>query len=215
MTNFKKEYWDKNYSEPDTMDCIGNSDEHVNYLYSIFNLEKIDISSIVDLGMGHGVLFREVMAKFIPYKAYGIEPSSYIFKKVKKESLRPVESTNLVLKNITIQKWLDEIDGKKQAFDLALCNSVFQYIESEDLDLIVQGLSKHIKYLYLTVPTDKELKKQVSDLEFDDEYAIARSRSFYQKLMKKHFTCVSSRLWESKYFFNEKTSLFSDLLYRY
>jgi hypothetical protein len=48
MTNFTKEYWDKNYSEIETMDCIGNADDHIAYISSLFELEKIDISSIID-----------------------------------------------------------------------------------------------------------------------------------------------------------------------
>jgi hypothetical protein len=126
-----------------------------------------------------------------------------------------VDSTKLKLKNQSIEVWLEENKSKKESFDLGICTSVFQYIESISLETIVEKMSKKTRYLYLTVPTNKELKKQIADLEFHDEYAISRSRAFYQRIMKKYFTCVSSKVWESKHFFNEETSLFSDLLYRH
>jgi hypothetical protein len=76
-------------------------------------------------------------------------------------------------------------------------------------------MAQKVKYLYLTVPTDKELNAQIEDLEFHDTYAIRRSRSAYQRLLKKHFTFISSRILESKVHFDESTTSFTDLLYRF
>ena len=76
-------------------------------------------------------------------------------------------------------------------------------------------LSRRIKYLYLTVPTNKELDRQIEDLNFDDKYAYRRSSEFYKKVVGQGFTNISSRIWESKHHFNEETTLFTDLLYRH
>src|SRR5688572_3896512 len=97
MTNFDKTYWDKNYSDPMSMDGIGNAKDHVRYLQSFLKVEHVDISTIIDLGFGYGHLFREMMKAFIPHRALGIEPSAHAFKKAKLDKLRPVESTDLQL----------------------------------------------------------------------------------------------------------------------
>lgn len=211
---FEEEYWNTNYSEPHTMDCIGNAKEHVRYMRAFFGLEHIDISSIIDLGVGLGHLFQKVLKEFIPYKACGIEPSLYAFNKLKLEKLRPVESTNLTLKNETLQQWCQRADHKRNYYDLAICTSVFQYLTKEDLIFVLPILSKRIKYIYLTLPTDVELTRQKEELNFHDPYAKSRPQEFYLDLLRPHFTLISSKIWESKYYFNAETTLFSDLLYR-
>lgn len=212
--SFDKDYWSHNYSEPETMDCIGNAKEHSQYLKAFFELEQIDISSIVDLGFGYGYFFQKALKTFIPYKASGIEPSEFAFKKARSRKLKPVESTELILLNESIEQWCKRAENKKVRFDLGICTSVFQYLTEEQLSEILPILSKRIKYLYLTVPTDLELDKQVEDLNFNDTYAIRRGRDFYREILGKHFTNISSKIWESKFYFNEETTLFTDLLYR-
>jgi hypothetical protein len=214
MTSFDKTYWDKNYSDPMSMDGIGNAKDHVRYLKSFLTLEHVDISTIIDLGFGYGHLFREMLRAFIPHTALGIEPSPFAFKKAKPDKWRPTPSTELTLKQEDLISWSR---GKKkiEPFDLGICTSVFQYITDKDLKEIIPILSKRMRYLYLTVPTDKELERQVEDLDFKDEYAIHRSREKYQKLLRPHFTFVSARVLESKHFFDEESTSFTDLLYRF
>jgi hypothetical protein len=214
MTNFDKSYWDKNYSDPMSMDGIGNAKDHVRYLQSFLAVEHVDVSTIVDLGFGYGHLFREMLRAFKPHTAVGIEPSNFAFKKAKLDKLRPVESTDLKLYEEDLLTWC-RTPRKMNKFDLGICTSVFQYLSDKDLKEIIPILSERIRYLYLTVPTDMELGRQVSELDFKDEYAIHRSREKYQRLLKPHFTFVSARVLESKRFFNEETTHFTDLLYRF
>jgi hypothetical protein len=214
MKSFEKQYWDDNYYEPETMDGISNATSHVQYVKALMALEHVDISSIVDLGYGHGVLFKEFMKEFIPYRALGIEPSKYMYAQSSVQKLKPVQSTKLKLFNEDLETWCKRKDSKHLSFDLGLCTSVLQYIESKQLEKIIPILSKRVKYLYLTVPTDKELKRQREEIHFHDKYAIKRSKSFYLKLLKPHFTIIGSRLLESKYYFNEQSTYFTDLLYR-
>ncbi len=211
---FDKTYWDKNYSEPQTMDGIGNAKAHVKYLKSMLDVEYVDISSIVDLGFGYGYLFKEMLKAFIPHTAEGIEPSEYAFKKASKLKLSPAPSTVLKLKQIDLVTWCRE-KNINAPFDLAICTSVFQYLTDKELKEILPVLSKRVKFIYLTVPTDSEFKRQVDDLDFKDEYAIHRTREKYHKLLRPHFTFISSRFLESKHFFNEETTPFTDHLYRY
>lgn len=214
MANFDKTYWDKNYSDPMSMDGIGNAKDHTRYLKSFLAVEHVEITSIVDLGFGYGHLFREMMKTFIPYKAVGIEPSPYAFKKARPDKLRPVDSTDLKLYQEDLITWC-RTKRKDNEFDLAICTSVFQYLTDKELKEVLPVIAKRVKYLYLTVPTDVELGRQVSELEFKDEYAIHRTREKYQKMIKPHFTFISSRILESKSFFDEESTSFTDLLYRF
>lgn len=214
MQSFEAEYWNENYSEPQSMDCIGNAKEHTQYLKSFFELELVDVSSIIDLGFGYGYLFQKMMKTFIPYRARGIEPSKLAYSKATARKLKPVESTKLTLDNISITEWIQEENSKNNTFDLGICTSVFQYIPDKDLKKIIPVMAQRIKYLYLTVPTDIELDRQIDELNFKDKYALRRTRAHYRKLLSSHFTNISSKVWESKVFFEEKTSHFTDLLYR-
>lgn len=214
MPVFQEDYWKHNYSEPSTMDGIGNANKHAKYIKSFFDLEMIDVSSVIDLGAGYGHLFQKTLKVFIPYKACAIEPSKYAFDKLQKKKLKSVESTDLKIYNETIEQWCRRKSTAKLRFDFGLCTSVFQYLDEETLDFVLPVLSQRVKYLYLTVPTDKELDRQIEDLSFDDTYALRRSRSFYRQKLSRHFTNISSRIWESKFYFNENSTLFTDLLYR-
>jgi len=211
---FSEEYWEENYSEPDDMDGIGNVDVHVGYIKNLFEFEFIDISSIIDLGFGLGHLFEAFLKELMPYKAYGIEPSEHAYTKVLERNISPTESTKFKLEKTDILSWC-RANKKMKRFDFGICTSVFQYLTNEELEEIVPILAQRIKFLYLTVPTDKELDRQIEDLEFKDEYAIRRSRAYYQKLLKPHFTIISSRVLESKVHFDEKSTQFTDLLYRF
>ena len=155
-----------------------------------------------------------MLKAFIPYKAVGIEPSKLAFNKARARKLKPVESTKLELFNEDILTWCQRKDTPKMRFDLGICTSVFQYLSEDELKVIIPIMAKRVKYLYLTVPTDKELRRQVEDLQFDDEFALKRTSAFYKKLLSKNFTNISNKFWESKSYFNEDTSLFTDLIYR-
>jgi hypothetical protein len=187
---------------------------------AIFALEAIDISSVIDLGFGLGILFEEVLRTFIPYRAYGIEPSKYIFDQVTKRDLRPAESTKLVLENTDLVSWATKKETTKETkrqkiFDLGLCTSVLQYLSDEEIEIVMPIMASRMRYLYLSVPTDLELKKQIEDVNFKDEYAIHRTREKYLQFIHPHFTFISSRLLESKIHYDEDTSSFNDLLFRF
>lgn len=214
MKPFDKKYWDENYSDPMSMDGVGNAKEHVKYLTSFFAIEHVDISSVVDLGFGYAHLFREMLKAFKPYKAAGIEPSPYVFQKAKPDKIRPVASTSLKLYQEDLVTWCNT-ERKDNKFDLGICTSVLQYLSDKDIKKVLPVISQRVKFLYLTVPTDVELKRQVEELDFKDEYAIHRTREQYRKLLRPHFTFISSRVLESKHYFDEETTPFTDLLYRY
>ncbi len=213
---FEESYWQQNYDEPKEMDGIVNATQHAKYCKAIFDVEFVDISSIIDFGFGLGYLFEKMIHEFYPYRAMGLEPSSFAYKKAKKErNLRPVESAKLTLKNWSLSQWAEKYREKEiKRFDLGVCTSVFQYLSDEEIELVLPLMARQVKYLYFSVPTDRELKRQVTELEFEDRYAIKRSKSFYRKALKPHFTIIGNRLLESRVHFNEDNSFFTDYLFR-
>ena len=212
---FSTDYWEVNYADPEEMDNIVNAKEHASYMKAIFALEAIDISSVIDLGFGLGILFEEVLKSFVPYKAHGIEPSKHVYDLVVKRDLRPAESTKLIMENIDLASWAEKPMKKEKVFDLGLCTSVLQYLSDDEIKIVMPILAARVRYLYLSVPTDLELKRQIEEVKFKDEYAIHRSRDKDLKFIRPHFTFISSRLLESKIHFNEDTSSFTDLLFRF
>jgi len=213
MPSFDKTYWDKNYSDPMSMDGIGNAKEHAKYLKAFFAVEGVNVESMIDFGFGYGHLFRAMMRTFLPERAVGIEPSEYIFKKAKIDKWKPVESTRLNLFPEDLKTWASK--NRREKFDLGICTSVLQYLTDEEMKLVLPVMASKVKYLYLTVPTDEELKRQVSEMEFKDEYALHRSREAYLELFRPHFTFISARVLESKKAFTEESTPFTDLLFRY
>ena len=212
---FSKDYWEVNYADAEEMDNIVNKKEHAAYMKAIFALEAVDVSSVIDLGFGLGILFEEVLKTFMPYRAHGIEPSKHAYDIVVKKDIRPVESTKLVLENTDLVSWATKEMKREKIFDLGLCTSVLQYLSDEEIKIVMPVLARRIRYLYLSVPTDLELKRQIEEVEFKDEYAIHRTREKYLKLIGPHFTFISSRLLESKIHFDDETTSFTDLLFKF
>ncbi|MFW5887195.1 MAG: hypothetical protein ACOCUH_00170 [Bacteriovoracia bacterium] len=212
---FKENYWNHNYSNPNLMDGVMNTAQHVNYLKATFGLEYIDISTVVDLGFGLGYLLEAILKEFIPHTAEGIEPSAYAFEKIGQRDIPPVNSMEVSLRQMDLVSWCKQKKNVCEVFDLGICTSVLQYLTEEEIEFVLPVLAQRIKYLYLSVPTDKELKRQIEEFELNDTFAFKRSRSFYQKVMKKHFTVVSCCLLESKVHFNEQDSSFTNLVFRF
>ena len=210
---FSQNYWDENYAEPKTMDGIGNAKEHIRYLRAYFAVDIVDISTIADLGAGLGHMFRQSLSIFRPYKALAIEPSDFAYKKLTSAKSSRITSTELDIKQIDLLSWCQD-PNEEFIYDLGICTSVFQYLKSDEIKMILPILSHRFKYLYFSVPTDMELGRQRREIEFYDKYALRRSRSAYQKLLAPYFTVISSRVLESKKHFNQETSFFTDLLFR-
>ncbi len=184
LKNLPPEYWKENYAKPLEMDNIGNRKIHVNYLKNFLALESYDVSTVADFGFGLGHLFYDLVDHYKPYKAYGLEPSTAIFSQSEKKLLKlksKYPSMNFQLENLDLVTYAQKVMSIKKpfSFDLGICTSVFQYLSSDDLPKVIEALSRAVKILYFSVPTDLELKSQREDVHFVDENAISRSREEY------------------------------------
>jgi len=207
---FSAEYWSQNYNDPNSMDGIGNAKDHVRYFKALFTLDNIKINSIIDFGFGKSVLLKEMITTFSPYKAVGIEPSKYIYDQIQSKLFFKNNKKKVKLYNFDLKTWCLQRQYKNERFDLGICTSVLQYLEEDELTFILPAIAEKVKYMYLTVPTNKELNKQINDLDFLDAYALRRSKTFYYKLIKKHFTFISNRVLESKTFLMMKILIFQN-----
>jgi len=212
---FEKEYWHKNYSEPEEMDGIANKKEHAQYLKYLMAVDYIDISTIIDFGVGLGFLFQEILKTFKPHHAVAIDPSVFALKKAEKRVRRPVLTTKLEFYNMDLLSWSLGQNKGHPVFDLGLCTSVFQYLSEKEIDLILPVLAKKVKFLYFTVPTNIEIRRMKDEIKFVDPYSYSRTQAFYKKKLGKYFTFVGRRLLESKFHFNQDNTFFSEQLFRF
>ncbi len=201
-----EEYWRTQYSDPATIDGIGNARDHSRYLSAFFNLEGFAVESLVDLGFGTGHLFKEMIRTFKPGRVLGIEPSAHVFKRFRAPRVR--------VRQLDLVSWC--LDPKEErVYDLGLCTSMLQYLDAAEIKAALPVLARRLRYLYLTVPTDVEYTRQGVEHHFADPYAQVRGRAWYQKTLRPHFTFLSTRVLESKHHFNERTTPFNDLLFRF
>lgn len=213
--SFNKKYWCDNYSDRQSMDGIGNAKTHARYLKTLFDLDCIEAKSIVDFGFGLGYLLKEFVSVFKPGRVVGIEPSQYAFQDFKKREQNFIANHNIELLNQSLQERFKGLGKKNETFDVGLLTSVLQYIPNNEMNDLLRKISEQVRYLYLTVPTYTELKKQRGELDFDDAYAMSRTKKYYLEALKPHFTFVSNRLVESKVFFNYRNTPFTEYLYRF
>ena len=207
MKPFDQSYWDTHYQDIKTIDGIGNVKDHSRYLTAYFNIEGFKPESMVDLGFGTGHLMKEMARALKPRRIEGIEPSPPAFKRMKMPKAK-LHQEDLVT-------WARNPARARWAFDLGLCTSVLQYLTDKELKEVLPIMARRCRYVYLTVPTDIEYRRQQSELQFSDSWARVRTRARYQKLIRPHFTFISSRILESKVFYDDTTTEFQDLLFRY
>lgn len=207
------------------MDGIANAVEHARYAKSFFEVEDVPIRSIIDIGVGLGVQFREMLALFSPDRALGIDVSELALAKAGALQLDPYGRIEVELRQQGIEAWCaeaaaavvaeDEEDMEAASFDLGVCMSVVQYIPDEVLARCLPVLAERLQYLYLTVPTAVEFERQAEALDFRDPYAIHRTQAELLALFAPHFTVISSRILESKVHFDARTTNLTDLLFRF
>lgn len=210
---FDEEYWNDIYAQPKIMDGVFNARIHADYLHALFALDGIEIDSILDVGFGLGYLLGAVLDRFKPRHAVGLEPSLHAFDRGQKRLNAP-SKTQLKLLPIDASAWCLQ-STKPRCFDLGICTSVFQYLSDMQIEEILPVLAERVKFLYFTVPTDLEAARLSAQYSFVDSYARRRTRKRYNNMLAPYFTVVGNRLLESKNYFDENNSLFTELVFRH
>lgn len=212
---FEDRYWESLFADPESMECIGNAALHADYLVAALAVESVSVRNIVGLGIGMGRLFAEVLRRYRPRRALGLEPSAWAWARLNIEELKPTKSTNLRLLRQDLLTWCQRDTPGWNRFELGLCTSVLQYLSETEINHIMPVLAQRIEHLYLTVPTDHELAIQEEENGLRDEWAHSRSAEWYRARIQPHFAVVSGRMLQSRVLFDWRSSPFTDLLYRF
>lgn len=213
---FPRQYWDENYAKPEIMDGVYNARRKALALRALLDAEYYEVETLADFGFGLGYLLQQMIDVFMPQRVVGLEPSHYIYELAQQQPLTTVESIEIELKNVDLLTWCQSPqEWDEQPFDLAICTSVFQYLSDWEIEQALPVLARRVKYLYFNVPTDREFAYQKEELDFADRYAISRSQADYLDMLNGHFTIVSNSVLESNIHFDEKSTYFSDLLFRF
>lgn len=213
-SGFGEDYWALNYARPEHMDGIGNAAEHARYLKAYFEVEHVTVESYVEIGFGFGVQLREMLHLFAPSSALALDPSPFAQERISELQLDPYDRISIEIRRQSLQDWCSRPDGD-ELWDLGVCMSVFQYIPDDELLACIPVLGSRLQFLYLTVPTDIELQRQAQEAGFVDEYAIHRSQDWYWEALSNDFTFISSRVLESRHYFDETDTQLTDLLFRF
>lgn len=177
-----------------------NSKFHVNYILSYFALFEKKIKSILEIGFGNGKILEELVKKINLDKIIALEISKLKINELSQKKYFQNENIAIVHSDFLDYKtdYLEKIP-----IDLSICNSVLQYVETENLENFVQKIARISRYSYLTVPTKKDFEIMKSKLNFIDRFALQRPKSFYKKILKKYFRVVGTNLLESKIIVSE------------
>ena len=212
---FPADYWEANYSHPELMDGIQNAASHADYLSAFFALSQVEIRSLADFGFGPAVMLRAMIERFRPYKVIAIEPSSWAFQRVLAHPLSGPTNMRVALEQTDLVSWARHPDHPRRRADLGICTSVLQYLGDSEILEVLPVLSRRVRFLYLTVPTDIDLDRQIAEEQFHDPWAIRRSREVYRAWLAPHFAFVSSRILESRTHYNDRSTPCDELLFRF
>lgn len=202
--NFEKEYWSEVYSNR-LIDGTFNAHKHADYIKSIFALSDFTVRSIIDIGFGKAKLLEQVVKKMYPELIIAIDPSKLMVDSLKKKTW--IARHNLAILNTKFEEFNPDY-LQKFPVDLAITNSVFQYIQNIEENL--KKLASIARFSYFSVPTKLDYLRMEKELNFRDKYAFVRTKKLYIKLLNKYFTRVSFNILESK-LVNEHTYFYAEL----
>ena len=188
-------YWDSLYGDSYDIDGVFNANKHAKYAFSLLSLMETKVQSLGDFGFGKGVLLREFVKVFRPARIIAVEPSPERVEELRSKAW--IQKTHIQIHNSTLQEFNPPY-MKYAPLDLAICNSVFQYIQDNEIKSLTEKLASMTRFLYFTVPTKIYYERMKKQIAFSDPYAYSRSTEFYRKILSKYFHFVSFNLMESK-----------------
>lgn len=203
---FEKNYWSEIYTGR-LIDGTFNASKHADYIKSIFALSEFPIRKIADIGFGKGKLLEEVAKRLPLEQIIAMDTSLLMVDALRKKNW--IGKYNLAI----IHSSFEEFNAgylQKYPLDLAIVNSVFQYID--DVDSNLKKLASIARFSYFSVPTKDDYLRMESELGFVDKYAFSRTKEYYIKSINKYFTRVSYNILESKII--QEHRYFSAELYR-
>jgi len=190
--NFETNYWSEVYAGR-LIDGTFNAVKHADYIKSIFALSEFPIRKIVDIGFGKAKILEQVAKKLHPDHIIALDTSKLMVETLKKKTW--IGKYNIAIAHTKFEEFNTDY-LEKYPLDLAIANSVFQYIE--DVDFSLKKLASIARFSYFSVPTKNDYLRMENELNFKDKYAFSRTKAFYLEILNKYFTRVSYNVLESK-----------------
>ncbi|MBK8394815.1 MAG: methyltransferase domain-containing protein [Leptospiraceae bacterium] len=190
--SFEKDYWSEIYADR-LIDGTFNAAKHADYIKSIFALSEFPVRSIIDIGFGKAKLLEQIGKKINPDRIIALDVSNLMVETLKKKKW--IEKYNIAISHSKFEEFNTDY-LVKYPLDLAISNSVFQYLD--DVESNIKKLASIARFSYFSVPTKNDYLRMENELGFKDKYANVRTKEFYIKLIDKYFTRVSYNLLESK-----------------
>ncbi|MBP9886962.1 MAG: class I SAM-dependent methyltransferase [Leptospiraceae bacterium] len=204
--SFETNYWSEIYAGR-LIDGTFNASKHADYIKSIFALSEFPIRKIIDIGFGKGKILEQVAKKLHPDHIIALDTSKLMVETLKKKTW--IGKYNIAIAHTKFEEFNTDY-LEKYPLDLAIANSVFQYIE--DVDFSLKKLASIARFSYFSVPTKNDYLRMENELNFKDKYAASRTKTFYLEILNKYFTRVSFNVLESKIV--REHSYFTAELYR-
>ena len=192
--SFETNYWSEIYAGR-LIDGTFNASKHADYIKSIFALSEFPIRKIIDIGFGKGKILEQVAKKLHPDHIIALDTSKLMVETLKKKTW--IGKYNIAIAHTKFEEFNTDY-LEKYPLDLAIANSVFQYIEDVDFSL------KKLASIALKLSQSPLCEKLF--------IAPGKTKTFYLEILNKYFTRVSFNVLESKIV--REHSYFTAELYR-
>ena len=148
--SFETNYWSEIYAGR-LIDGTFNASKHADYIKSIFALSEFPIRKIIDIGFGKGKILEQVAKKLHPDHIIALDTSKLMVETLKKKTW--IGKYNIAIAHTKFEEFNTDY-LEKYPLDLAIANSVFQYIE--DVDFSLKKLASIARFSYFSVPTKND-----------------------------------------------------------
>jgi hypothetical protein len=173
---FDAKYYERFYADAKVHDQ-DRIDALVSGMMGFAGWWSVPVRSVLDVGAGMGAVGNSVRRLYPSVKYRGTETSAYACK-------------TYGHLNVDIAIWVP-----KRAYDITICLSVVQYLDSATCLAALSNLAAATKsLLYFEVPTTWD-RANVIDKSATDMNVHWRSGAWYKKALASHFQQVGAGLW--------------------
>lgn len=140
-----------------------------NFVFSYLDYLRLPVERVLDIGCGTGLWRREVRRRYPAAEYVGVEKSEYACQKYGWEQGSVIDYRPAV------------------AFDLVLCQGIFQYLDDAEAEAGLDNLSRLApSALYLEFLTRGDWERNCNR-EITDGQVHLRSLAWYRERLRRHF----------------------------
>jgi trans-aconitate methyltransferase len=150
------------------------------FVFAYLDYLHLPVDRVLDIGCGTGLWRREVRARYPGALYVGVEQSEYACAKYGWERGSVVDYQ------------------PSEAFDLVLCQGVFQYLDDGEAEAALDNLPRLApSALYLEILTTKDWERNCNR-EVTDGQVHLRTPAWYRQRLRRHFRNCGGGLFVAK-----------------